>query len=155
MERKFDLSISGSRLRLRSRAADSGDWDWGPGNRAQGARLEHGLLLLDPLADEDFGADIILRVPARFSPDKRAQRRLQLPFALLDPAQCFLGSPTEELPLAPDLAPGDYTLFYEVCVGRDVFYVLTLLPGRCDSARALLRDGWGLGEGQLLQPGLF
>lgn len=155
MERKLDLTISGSQLYLRSRPCDPAELTWGPGNRAQGVALLDGLLLLDPLADEEFGADVILRTAERFSADKRAQRRLQLPFTLHDPEEFCLGAPGEELPVALNLPAGDYTLVFEVCLGRDVFYVLTLLPGPCAEATVLLADGWGLRQGQALQPGVF
>ena len=84
MERKLDLTIAGSQLWLCSRAVADEELAWGPGNRAQGAVLLDGLVLLDPLADEEYGADIIVRTPQRFSADKRAQRTLQLPFGRLD-----------------------------------------------------------------------
>lgn len=155
MERRLDLTISGSLMYLRSRALGEADTDWGPGNRAQGVAILDGLLLLDPLSDEEFGADVILRTPERFSPDKRAQRRLQLPFALRDSAEFRLGSPSEELPVDLGIAPGDYTLIYEICLGRDVFYILTLLPQPCTAAVALKTDGWGLKQGQALPPGIF
>lgn len=155
MERKLDLTISGGLLYLRSRDCDHAEFGWGPGNRAQGAALLDGLLLLDPLADEEFGADIILRTPARFSADKRAQRTLQLPFTVHDPAQLALGSPSEELPVELGLAAGDYTLCFEICVGHDVFYTLSFLPGPCAVPRALKADGWGLRKDQALVPGLF
>ncbi|MDF2447271.1 MAG: hypothetical protein K0S46_2507 [Moraxellaceae bacterium] len=155
MERKLDLTITGGTLRLRSRPATEGDWEWGPGNRAQGAVLHDGLVLLDALADDEFGADVILRTPERFSPDKRAQRTLQLPFTLHDKAELVLGSPSEELPVALDAEPGEYTLIFEVCLGRDVFYTFTLLRQPCAEGSALKPDGWGLKKGQLLQPGVF
>jgi hypothetical protein len=155
MECRLDLTISASTLRLRARAAADSDWTWGPGNRAQGVLLLDGLVLLDPLADEEFGADIILRTPLRFSPDRRAQRTLQLPFTVHDDAEFFIGSPAEELPVALDTAPGDYTLIYEVCLGRDVFYTLTLLKQKCTAATALKADGWGLRKDQALPPGRF
>lgn len=155
MERKLDLTISGSLMYLRSRPRDPAELAWGPGNRAQGAALLEGLLLLDPLADEEFGADVIVRATERFSPDKRAQRRLQLPFTVQDPAALALGAPGEELPVALDLPAGDYTLVFEVCVGRDVFYVLTLLAQPCAGGSALKADGWGLRQGQALVPGVF
>lgn len=155
MERKLDLTLSGSLLYLRSRPCEDAEFEWGPGNRAQGAALLDGLVLLDPLSDEEFGADVILRTPERFSADKRAQRTLQLPFTVHDSAELAVGSPEGELPVVLDAVPGDYTLVFEVCLGRDVFYTLTLLRQPCAAAIALKADGWGLAKGQVLQPGLF
>jgi hypothetical protein len=155
MERKLDLTISGSQLWLAVRELDDAELAWGPGNRGQGVVILDGALLLDPLADEEFGADVIVRTPERFSADKRAQRTLQLPFTVHDNAEFFLGSPEGELPVALDTTPGDYTLVYEVCVGRDVFYTLTLLAQPCARPAALKADGWGLKKDQPLLPGLL
>lgn len=155
MERKLDLTISGGLLYLRSRPCDDAEFEWGPGNRAQGVAILDGLLLLDPLADEEFGADVILRTTERFSADKRAQRTLQLPFTVHDTAELCIGSPEGELPVALDATPGAHTLIYEICLGRDVFYTLTLLRQPCTDAVALKTDGWGLKQGQVLAAGLF
>lgn len=152
METTLDLTLSAGLLYLRARELAADEPAWGPGNRTQGVAW---LAILDPLADEEFGADVIVRAPTRFSPDKRAQRRLQLPFTVPDAATLHLGSPSEELPVPLALPAGDYTLIYEVCLGRDVFYVLTLLAAPADGAVALLADGWGLKQGQRLAPGIF
>ncbi|HET8731312.1 MAG TPA: competence protein ComJ [Moraxellaceae bacterium] len=155
MERKLDLTLSGGLLYLRSRACDDAEFDWGPGNRAQGVAIQNGLILLDPLSDEEFGADVILRTPLRFSADKRAQRTLQLPFTVPEAAELAIGSPEGELPVELGLTPGEYTLIFEVCVGHDVFYTFTFVAQACAEARALRADGWGLKKDQVLTPGLF
>lgn len=155
MERKLDLTISHGFMGLRSRVVDEEDMAWGEGNQAQGLLLLDGLAVMDPLADEEFGADVILRTPERFSPDKRAQRTLQLPFTIFDNAELALFSADDELPVQLDTVAGDYTLIYEICLGSDVFYTLTLLKGKIDTATALKADGWGLKKGQILTPGFF
>lgn len=155
MERKLDLTISGSQLWLCARAIDDAELTWGPGNRAQGAVLLDGLVLLDPLADEEFGADVIIRTPERFSADKRAQRTLQLPFTVPEGGELVLGSPSDEQEVGIPLPAGDYTLFYEICLGSDVFYTLSLLAQPCTAAIAAKADGWGLKKGQALLPGVF
>lgn len=155
MERKLDLTISGSQLWLCTRDLDDSELTWSPAQRAQGAVLLEGAVLFDPLSDEEFGADVIVRSPERFSPDKRAQRTLQLPLSIPADATLVLGSPSEELEVGIPLPAGDYTVLYEVCVGRDVFYTLTLLPQPCMQAMALKADGWGLKKGQPLLPGVF
>lgn len=155
MERKLDLTISGSQLWLAVRELDDAELAWGPGNRAQGAVILEGALLLDPLSDEEFGADIILRTPERFSADKRAQRTLRLPLTVPADATLVLGSPEEELEAGIPLAAGDYTVIYEVCVGRDVFYTISLLAQPCAAPVALKADGWGLKKDQALAAGVF
>lgn len=151
MERKLDLTISESCLWLR--ASDEELPEWGEGNQAQGLLWQTGLAMMDPLSDEEFGADVIIRTPERFSADKRAQRTLKIPFAVAEGQTLWLGSPAGELPVEIPLAAGDYTLIYEICVARDVFYTLTLLPGRIEDATALKADGWGLKKDQVLGAG--
>jgi hypothetical protein len=155
MEKRLDLTISGSHLWLRARDCEDDDLQMGEGNRAQGLRWEDGIAVLDPLADEEFGADVIVRTPLRFSADKRAQRTLKIPFSVPEGGVLVLGSPEEEIPVGIPLAAGDYTLIFEVCIARDVFYTLTLLQGKPESATALKADGWGLKKEQILPGGLF
>ena len=157
MERRLDLTLSHSLIGLRSRECADAEIEitWGEGNRAQGMLLQEGLVLLDPLSDEEFGADVIIRTPERFSADKRAQRTLQIPFTIIDNAGLALFSAEDELAVELDTTPGDYTLIYEICLGRDVFYTLTLLKGKIEAATALKADGWGLKKGQVLLAGTF
>lgn len=157
MERRLDLTISHSLIGLRGRecADEEIEIAWGEGNQAQGLLLQDGLVLLDPLSDEEFGADVIIRTPNRFSADKRAQRTLQIPFTISAKTELALFSAEEELPVELDAEPGDYTLIYEICLGRDVFYTLTLLKGKIETATALKADGWGLKKGQALVAGVF
>lgn len=155
MERKIDLTISQSRLFVSTREFGDEEGEWGPGNLAQGALILPDLLVLDPLSDEEFGADIILRQPLRFSADKRAQRSLQLPLSVAEDAELMLGSVTDEEGSGIVLPAGEHTLIYEICVGRDVFYTLTLLAQPCVTAQALKADGWGLKKQQPLQHGRF
>lgn len=154
MEQKFDITISQSRFYIGQREAEADDYAWGEGNAAQGALILPDVLVLDPLADETFGADVIFRQPLKFSPDKRAQRTLQLPLVLTEETSLCLGS-LEDIEETAVLAAGEYTLIYEVCVGRDVFYTLTLLKQPCETAMALKADGWGLKKQQVLQLGRF
>lgn len=155
MEKRLDLTISGSHLWLRARDCEDAELEMGEGNRAQGLRWDNGIAVMDPLSDEEFGADVIVRTPARFSADKRAQRTLKIPFTVPEGGELILGSPEEELPVGIALAAGDYTLMFEVCVARDVFYTLSLLPGKLDTASAHKADGWGLKKDQTLPSGMF
>lgn len=155
MECKLDLTLCDSRFWLRSRDCTDDELVLGHGNRQQGLRRESGLVVLDPLADEEFGADVIVRLNTRFSADKRAQRRLQLPFTVPHDNALWLGSPAEEQEVPLTLPAGDYRLSYEICLGRDVFYILTLQAEADSPARALMNDGWGLRKDQDLPAGLF
>ncbi len=155
MEKRLDLTISGSHLWLRARECEDAELAMGEGNHAQGLRWETGIAVMDPLSDEEFGADVIVRSPERFSADKRAQRTLKIPFSVPEGSELVLGSPEEEIPVGIPLAPGDYTLMFEVCVARDVFYTLTLLPTKTETATAHKADGWGLKKDQILTPGYF
>jgi hypothetical protein len=155
MERKIDLTINQSCIIIACRAFDDAECDRGAGNMAQGVLIQSGLLVVDPLSDEEFGADIIIRQTERFSADKRAQRTLQLPLHVAEESELMVGSPIDEEATGIVLPAGDYTLIYEICLGRDVFYTLTLLPTPCETAKALKADGWGLKKDQVLQEGMF
>ncbi|MGH8492872.1 MAG: competence protein ComJ [Moraxellaceae bacterium] len=155
MERRLDLTISDSHLWLRARDCEDAELELGEGNRTQGLRWEDGIAVMDPLSDEEFGADVIVRTPERFSADKRAQRTLKIPFSIPEGGELVLGSPEEEIPVGIPLPAGDYTLIYEICVARDVFYTLTLLPEKLEGASALKTDGWGLKKDQALVAGAF
>ena len=155
MQCKLDLEITHSSFGLRSVPAGEDEVVWGEGNRAQGVLLLPGLILLDPLSDEEFGADVVVRTAEKFLPSKSAQRTVQMPFEIIDPAELTLFSPVEEYSVSLDVEAGDYTLIYEVCLGKEVYYVLTLLKGRIEQATALKSDGWGLQKGLPLMAGVF
>lgn len=155
MQCKLDLEISHSQLGVRSRAFDDEALEWGEGNILQGLLWQPGLVMLDPLSDEEFGADVVVRTAEKFLPSKSAQRTVQVPFEIVDPAELAVFSPSEELPVKLDLEAGDYTLIYEVCVGTEVYYVLTLLKGRIEEAKALKSDGWGMVKDRPLPSGVF
>lgn len=155
MEIKLDLTISHSQLRLRSRVCMEEDFQWGPGNRAQGLVQQNGLLMLDPLSEETFDASITIKVTDSFTPDPQAQRTLQAPFALVDNAELAVSSPSEEMHIPLELPAGDYTVLYEVCLGPTVYFVFTLIPIKTTQAAALQSDGWGLEAEQKLTAGVF
>lgn len=155
MERKIDLTISQSQFIVSAREFSDDECTWGPGNQAQGVLILPGLLMIDPLSDEEFGADVIVRQPLRFSADKRAQRTLCLPLSVPESAGLVLASPADEQATGIVLDAGEHTLIYEICLGRDVFYTLTLLAQPCENAKALRADGWGLKKGQPLEAGVF
>ncbi len=155
MQCKLDLEISHSQLGLRSRAFTDDELAWGEGNIRQGLMWQPGLVMLDPLSDEEFGADVVVRTVEKFLPSKSAQRTVQVPFEIVDPAELAVFSPSEELPVKLDVEAGDYTLICEVCLGTEVYYVLTLLKGRIEEAKALKSDGWGMVKDQPLPAGVF
>lgn len=155
MQCKLDLEISESQFGLRSRPFDDDELVWGEGNIAQGLLLLPGVVMFDPLSDETFGADVVVRLAEKFLPSKSAQRTLQVPFEVVEPAEMAVFSPSEELPVKLEVTPGDYTLVYEVCLGREVYYVLTLIKGKVEQATPLKSDGWGLEKDVPLRAGSF
>jgi hypothetical protein len=155
MQCKLDLEISHSQFGLRSRAVADEELEWGEGNILQGLMWQPGLVMLDPLSDETFGADVVVRTAEKFLPSKSAQRTVQVPFEIVDPAELAVLSPSEELPVRLEVAAGDYTLVVEVCVGTEVYYALTLLKGRIEEAKALKSDGWGMVKDRPLPMGVF
>ncbi len=155
MQRKIDLEISGSEISLSTRELTAAERSWGAGNRAQGLRWEDGLILLDPLSDDTYSADVLVKTAEKYLPNRQAQRVLQAPLHISADSPLLLGSPSEEHRLDLELAAGDYRLVYEVCLGREVYYVLTLIPGLIPGASALKADGWGLKKDQHLPAGLL
>lgn len=155
MEIKLDLTISLSQLRLRSRACTEADFQWGPGNLAQGMVALNGLLMLDPLSEATFDASITIRVTDTFTPDPQAQRTIQVPFEIIDSADFAVASPSEEMHIPLEVEAGDYTVIYEVCLGPAVYFVFTLIKLKTTQAAALQTDGWGLEAEQKLPLGIF
>lgn len=155
MQCKLDLEITDSQFGLRSRPCTDDELQWGEGNCAQGMLLLSGVVMFDPLSDEEFGADVVVRTAEKFLPSKSAQRTVQVPFEVVDPAELAVFSPSEELPVKLDVALGDYTLVYEVCLGKEVYYVFTLIKERIEQARALKSDGWGMEKDVPLVAGVF
>lgn len=155
MEIKLDLTLSHSQLRLHSRACTEADFQWGPGNLAQGLVVQNGLLMLDPLSEETFDASITIRVADSFTPDPQARRTLQAPFAVIDSARLAVSSPSEEMHIPLEVPASDYTVIYEVCLGPAVYFVFTLIRIKTTQAAALQSDGWGLEAEQKLASGVF
>ncbi|MFN3587480.1 MAG: hypothetical protein ACK4UT_08250, partial [Moraxellaceae bacterium] len=87
--------------------------------------------------------------------NRAAQRCLQLPFRLPEGEALQLFSAVDDEPVPLAVPPGDYTLYYEVCLSREVFYVLTLVPGALAVASARKSDGWGMEKDKPLAPGVF
>lgn len=156
MELKFDLTIAQSRIYLCSREVDDAELNFGQGNLAQGVRIENGLVVLDALADEEeFGCDVLVRVAPKFLPNRQAKRALRMPFSVIEPEALTLASPADEEPLELELEAGDYTLNFEVCLGSEVYYIITITKTPCAQAVALKADGWGIAKDQVLASGLF
>ncbi|MDP2226504.1 MAG: competence protein ComJ [Moraxellaceae bacterium] len=154
MQSKIDLTVSGF-IGLAARPVEDEELVWGNGNIAQGLVQLDALVMLDPLADEDFGADVTFRLTEKFLPNRAAQRCIEFPLQVGADEPLVIFSAEDEEPVPLDLEPGDYTVIYEVCLSREVFYVLTFIKGALPHASARKDDGWGLKKGVPLTAGVF
>ncbi len=154
MHCQLDLTIA-EFIGLAARPLEEADLAWGEGNCLQGLVWHESLVMMDPLADEEFGADVTVRLAEKFLPNRTAQRCLQMPFRVPEGAALLLFSAEDEEAVPLDVAAGDYTLFYEVCLSREVFYVLTLVREAIPHASARKSDGWGMEKDKPLVPGVF
>ncbi|HDR2407767.1 TPA: hypothetical protein QCJ32_000966 [Enterobacter asburiae] len=151
-----DLLISHSQILLRSSDYDEKLSQWGKGNVSQGAVLHKNYVIFDPLAEDAFGAKINIKVGNAFKLDENAQRGIAVSFFVTDPLNLQVASATEAFYLNLDLSDKNYSLFYEVCEGDEIYYNLTLVPTKeAISAKFLLDDPWGGIKGRPLKEGLF
>lgn len=151
-----DLLISHSQILLRSRYYDEKLSQWGKGNVSQGAVLYKDYVIFDPLPEDAFGANVNIKVENVFALDKNAQRCIVVPFFITNKHNLQIASATEKFDLNIDVKHKFYSLFYEVCEGREIYYNFTLVPAKeTIIARFLLDDPWGGVKDNPLKEGIF
>jgi hypothetical protein len=151
-----DLLISHSQILLRSRYYDEKLSQWGKGNVSQGAVLYKDYVIFDPLPEDAFGANVNIKVENVFALDKNAQRCIVVPFFITNKHKLQITSATEKFDLNIDVKHKFYSLFYEVCEGREIYYNFTLVPAKeTIIARFLLDDPWGGVKDNPLKEGIF
>ncbi|AKL12531.1 TPA: hypothetical protein I8271_002205 [Kluyvera intermedia] len=151
-----DLLISHSQILLRSRYYDEKLSQWGKGNVSQGAVLYKDYVIFDPLPEDAFGANVNIKVENVFALDKNAQRCIVVPFFITNKHKLQIASATEKFDLNIDVKHKFYSLFYEVCEGREIYYNFTLVPAKeTIIARFLLDDPWGGVKDNPLKEGIF
>lgn len=141
---KVDLLISHSQIQVRSRPYDESASQWGRKNLEQGAVLHSDYVVFDPLPDDAFGANVKLYLLESFSLDELSQRCIVVPFNVTDLEYVELASATEKAKITLSLEQRQYSLYFEVCEGDEIFYKLTFVPSvtRAD-AEFLIDDPWG------------
>lgn len=151
-----DLLISHSQILLRSRYYDEKLSQWGKGNVSQGAVLYKDYVIFDPLPEDAFGANVNIKVENVFALDKNAQRCIVVPFFITNKHNLQIASATEKFDLNIDVKHKFYSLFYEVCEGREIYYNFTPVPAKeTIIARFLLDDPWGGVKDNPLKEGIF
>ncbi|MDU6686850.1 MAG: competence protein ComJ [Enterobacteriaceae bacterium] len=129
---------------------------WGKGNVSQGAVLYKDYVIFDPLPEDAFGANVNIKVENVFALDKNAQRCIVVPFFITNKHKLQIASATEKFDLNIDVKHKFYSLFYEVCEGREIYYNFTLVPAKeTIIARFLLDDPWGGVKDNPLKEGIF
>ncbi|MCF8582517.1 competence protein ComJ [Enterobacter ludwigii] len=151
-----DLLISHSQIVLRSRDYDENLSQWGNGNISQGAVLHKDYVIFDPLPEDAFGANVNIKIAFDFKLDENAQRCIVVPFFITDKQKLQIASATEKFDLNIDINDKLYSLYYEICEGKEIYYNITLVPEKeTIIARFLLDDPWGGIKDNPLKEGIF
>ncbi|MCK6786494.1 competence protein ComJ [Enterobacter roggenkampii] len=151
-----DLLISHSQILLRSRDYDEKLSQWGKGNVVQGAVLHKDYVIFDPLPEDEFGANVNIKIVNAFKLDENAQRCIVVPFFITDKNNLQIASATEKFALNIDVSDKLYSLFYEICEEDEIYYNFTLVPEKdAIAAKFLLDDPWGGIKDHPLKEGVF
>lgn len=154
MTQEVDLTISHHQIQVRSRDFDEEFCQWGEINIKQGAVIHPGYLTFDPIPDDAFGAWVKLALKEAFKEDPNAQRRMVVPFDVLDPGKLELLSVMSNAVIELPLEEGRYALYFEICEDEEVYYRLTFVrEGENIQARFLMDDEWGGRAGEALSEG--
>lgn len=150
-----DMGISHHQIQVRSRDFDEDLCQWGTINVEQGAVIHPGYVTFDPIVDGAFGAWVKVALCEQFQEDPLAQRRMVVPFDVLEADKLEVLSVPDNFLIELPLEQGRcYALYYEACVGEEVYYRLTFVPeGEGVAARFLLDDEWGGEAGAALAEG--
>lgn len=144
LTQEIDLAISHHQIQVRSRDYDECLCQWGDQNIEQGAIIHPGYITFDPLAEESFGAIVKLSLCDNFEEDPLAQRRMVVPFEVLEPEQLEVLSVSTKFDIELPLQSGRYALYYEVCEADEVYFRLTFVSqDEAIQACFLMDDEWG------------
>ena len=90
-----------------------------------------------------------------FTEDPNAQRRMVVPFDVLDPGKLELLSVMSDAVIELPLQEGRYALYFEICEDEEVYYRLTFVrEEEYVQARYLMNDEWGGRAGEALAEGI-
>jgi hypothetical protein len=151
---EVDLAISDHQIQVRSRDYSEDYCQWGDDNIAQGAIIHPGYLTFDPLTEEAFRAVVKLSLTEQFQEDPLAQRRMIIPFDVMDTDKLELLSVAERVRIELPLVQGRYALYYEICEDQEIYFQMTFVPAEeAIQARFLMDDEWGGEKDQPLVEG--
>ncbi|MFG1734377.1 competence protein ComJ [Paenibacillus sp. 843] len=154
MAQEVDLTISHHQIQVRSRDFDEELCQWGETNIKQGVVIHPGYLTFDPIPGDAFGAWVKLALKEAFIEDPNAQRRMVVPFDVLDPGKLELLSVMSDAVIELPLQAGRYALYFEICEDEEVYYRFTFVhEGERVQARYLMDDEWGGKAGEALSEG--
>lgn len=149
-----DLLVSHGQIVLRSRAFDEAISRWGPVNIEQGAIIHPEYLIFDPLPEDAFGANVNIRLANDFILSVDAQRCIVVPFEVSDNNEIVATSAMETVRVNLSLTSGVYSVYFEICEGREVYYNFSFVPADVPVAPMyLLDDPWGGVKGKKLHCG--
>ncbi|MCL6604415.1 MAG: competence protein ComJ [Paenibacillus sp.] len=151
---EVNITLSHHQLQIRSRDFNEDFCQWGDINVAQGVIIHPGYITLDPLQEDTFGVYVKLGLTDQFQADVLAQRRLVVPFDVLETEKLEILSVQKSFPIELPLDKRSYALYFEIGEEREVYYRLTFVPVEEKvQARFLMNDEWGGIEGHLLAEG--
>ncbi|MDQ0195728.1 competence protein ComJ [Paenibacillus wynnii] len=151
---EVDMILSHHQLQVRSRDFNEDFCQWGDVNVVQGVIIHPGYITLDPLLEDTFGARVKLSLRDQFQEDKLAQRRLVVPFEVLESDKLEVLSVQKSYAIELPLDNGNYALYFEVAVDNEVYCRLTFVATEERvQPRFLMNDVWGALEGQLIVEG--
>ncbi|KGE16396.1 competence protein ComJ [Paenibacillus wynnii] len=151
---EVDMILSHHQLQVRSRDFNEDFCQWGDINVAQGVILHPGYITLDPLLEDTFGACVKLSLRDQFQEDGLAQRRLVVPFEVMERDRLEVLSVQKSFPIELPLENGNYALYFEIAVDKEVYCRLTFVATEERiQPKFLMNDDWGAIEDQLIVEG--
>ncbi|UNK17166.1 competence protein ComJ [Paenibacillus sp. N3/727] len=151
---EVDLAISHHQIQVRSRDFDEDLCQWGEHNVEQGAVIHPGYITFGPIPDDTFGAWVKLALCEKFEEDPLAQRRMVVPFDVIEPEKLELLSVPMSAMIELPLELRRYALYYEICEDEEVYYRMTFVPEHEPlQAMYLMEDEWGGEAGKPLREG--
>jgi hypothetical protein len=150
----IDFLVSHGQIVLRSRAFDETISRWGPVNIEQGAIIHPDYVIFDPLPEDAFGANVNIRLVNDFILSVDAQRCIVVPFEVIDNNEFVVASAMEAVKINLDLTSGMYSIYFEICEGREVYYNFSFVPADVPVASMyLMDDPWGGVKGKRIHCG--
>jgi hypothetical protein len=117
--------------------------------------LHPNLVVLDPIADGSFGANVNVHITDAFTIDEYAQRAVVVPFRIGENKDVYVGSVAEEFKVDLPFTEGNHLLYCEICVKDEVYLNLTFVKANRTERKALIDDDFGLTKDTTIVEGTF